>query len=234
MDKIRESVSNKLKQYRKIKGLTQEEFAEENNISVKTIAQWEQGKVDAPIYIILMLRKELQLSIDQIYGLEISYLDMEDKDIENCIRNYTNDKVAPIYYVGETTEINYQDWMGIYMMEFISDILEREFVIKEGKIIINLEDFNLDVIRYFISKNLMSCEVFEDLDKEDNTSYWNAKCEVNKNLVLYIFRKQIKILEGYIKKLDKNEKGYNKTLKHIDEQIKYYYNVIKEIDQNVF
>ena len=112
-----------------------------------------------------MLRKELQLSIDQIYGLEISYLDMEDKDIENCIRNYTNDKVAPIYYVGETTEINYQDWMGIYMMEFISDILEREFVIKEGKIIINLEDFNLDVIRYFISKNLMSCEVFEDLDK---------------------------------------------------------------------
>lgn len=195
MDKIRNAVSRRLKEYRKKAGLTQEDFAEENNISVKTIAQWEQCKAEVPLYMILKLKKELGISIDQIYGLETIIDDMNDDELEEyLIKEYVNDTFSDLYNIGDFP-------MGRDMKEqdihsFFKEGFNLKFRVNDdGKISISFNKKEKSIIDFLIFKKLITYRIFERLDEEMLLEVVDAEYFINKRLALIMLRNKIEWLE---------------------------------------
>jgi transcriptional regulator with XRE-family HTH domain len=83
MDKIKLSVAEKLKEYRKLNKMSQLQLAEKLDRSVKTIQQWEQANTGVPVEILLLLRDELKISIDEIFGLQPINKPLTNEDLIN-------------------------------------------------------------------------------------------------------------------------------------------------------
>ena len=69
---------------RKEKGLSQEELASKINVSRQTISNWELGETAPNPEQLLMLSKNLEISLDELLGNPLKF----KKDQENCQYNY--------------------------------------------------------------------------------------------------------------------------------------------------
>ena len=63
-------IAVKISQRRKELGLTQKDLAEKLNISDKTLSRWETGKQIPDSLIIPEIAKVLDISINEIYGVD--------------------------------------------------------------------------------------------------------------------------------------------------------------------
>ena len=164
MDKISISTSNALKLYRKEKGWTQADLAEkldENNPkSVKTIAQWEQGKANVPIEVLIKIRNELGLSLDEIYGLEpIERIMPKSKLINKWIEEYSTDESIAFH-----REPEYPDFEDIKHLQEADIIVflngfSLPLVVDEekGKIYLKeLDTIESEIIDFFLRKKLIN------------------------------------------------------------------------------
>ena len=80
-------ISNKIKNIRKFNKLTQEEFAEELDISRSKVSNWERTKRDMTITDAIKLAKRFHLSLDNFLEIDnISveeYIEISDKFFKN-------------------------------------------------------------------------------------------------------------------------------------------------------
>ncbi len=66
------SFADNLRQIRKEKGLSQEEFAEIMNVSRQAVSKWEQGDGYPEVEKLLLLSNKLNISLDSIMSTEIA------------------------------------------------------------------------------------------------------------------------------------------------------------------
>jgi transcriptional regulator with XRE-family HTH domain len=80
-------MSNKIRNIRKINKLTQEDFAEELDISRSKVSNWERTKRDMTITDAIKLAKRFHISLDNFFEIgEISpeeYIEISDKFFKN-------------------------------------------------------------------------------------------------------------------------------------------------------
>lgn len=94
--------TDKLKELRKLRGLSQEQLAEVSGISLHTLQSWEQGKrIPRDIYVIKNLCDALGVSIDYLfydefdnsdtlYNFDVS--DYEDAEINTLVQQVYNEQ----------------------------------------------------------------------------------------------------------------------------------------------
>lgn len=61
---------NKIKELRKIKGLTQKQLAKELNMSLSSIAMYEINKAQPSPDVLLLMSKFFDVSMDELFGIE--------------------------------------------------------------------------------------------------------------------------------------------------------------------
>lgn len=84
--------SEKLKQLRKLKGISQRELAKRLNVSCSTIAMIESGKRDGSKEVIGKIAAFFGVSIDYLYGLEDMDLKIK-KDKSSMIDKFLDDLI---------------------------------------------------------------------------------------------------------------------------------------------
>ena len=81
------NISDKIRNIRKVNQLTQEEFAEELNISRSKVSSWERTRRDMSITDAINIAKQFNLSLDNFFENEnISaeeYIEISDKFFKN-------------------------------------------------------------------------------------------------------------------------------------------------------
>ena len=81
------TISDKIRNIRKVNQLTQEEFAEELNISRSKVSSWERTRRDMSITDAINIAKQFNLSLDNFFENEnISaeeYIEISDKFFKN-------------------------------------------------------------------------------------------------------------------------------------------------------
>lgn len=90
-DKMKREIGKKLSLYRAKRGLTQEQLAEEMNISRSKVSSWETGRRDISITDLIYIADFFNLSIDNLLDnrytnkdeyLEVSKLFLENENID--------------------------------------------------------------------------------------------------------------------------------------------------------
>lgn len=65
-------IGKRLKEVRKIKGLTQKELSEMVGVSVSTVKKWEQDQVDPNTAALISIAVALNVSIDYLFGRDVN------------------------------------------------------------------------------------------------------------------------------------------------------------------
>ena len=71
-------LSDKIKQYRKKMGLTQEGLAEAIGVTVGAVSKWENGNTVPDIMTIMQLANYFSISIDELLGFDLTSKNIED------------------------------------------------------------------------------------------------------------------------------------------------------------
>lgn len=79
-----------LKQLRKEKGITQEQLAEELNVSARTVSRWETGRNMPDISLLVEIADFFELSIPEIIHAERKSEIMEDKETIQKMSEYAD------------------------------------------------------------------------------------------------------------------------------------------------
>jgi putative transcriptional regulator len=64
---MKDCVSNRVEEYRKKKGLTQEELADSLDVSRQTIISIEKGKCNPSLTLVLKISKYFNVSVEDIF-----------------------------------------------------------------------------------------------------------------------------------------------------------------------
>lgn len=80
----------KISEYRKLKGISQKEFAEKLGVSAGNLCEWEKGRIEPSINALIKMSKLLDISIDELVGKEnFSAFDQQD-DLHSRLLHYFN------------------------------------------------------------------------------------------------------------------------------------------------
>ncbi len=120
---------------RKRLGLTQEQLAENLNVSNKTVSKWETGKSYPDVLLIPELAKELGISVTQFFGLEVK---------ENVIGKAED---LPTFRSKDFLKCRLAIIYSIFMMVFSPIIVLISWV---------LQNFAFIIIAIFIAVSLIS------------------------------------------------------------------------------
>ena len=60
----------KISEYRKMKGITQKEFAEKLGVSAGNLCEWEKGRIEPSISALIKMSELLDISVDELIGKE--------------------------------------------------------------------------------------------------------------------------------------------------------------------
>lgn len=163
MDKIKLSVAEKLKEYRKLNKLSQLQLAEKLDRSVKTVQQWEQANTGVPVEILLLLRDELKISIDEIFGLQPINKPLTNEDL---INDFINDRGIVFRNCD-----NYCWDMSTKDIVSIMDFEMRNFLNLIDPYDIKLYYENGDVL-YTVDKDFRDMYIFEFLLRKNLINYY--------------------------------------------------------------
>lgn len=103
-----------LKELRKEKGITQEEFAEMLNVSGRTVSRWETGAATPDVKYVISMSKFFGVTTDQILGLQPLEADYYSRKTET--EEYWNDKVDSI------SRSRYKLWNDDYIQFLIQKV----------------------------------------------------------------------------------------------------------------
>lgn len=70
MSNIKENVANNLRHYRRLRGLTQRQLANDLGVEHNTISSWENGPNSIDISYLFTICDLLKVSLDEMYGRE--------------------------------------------------------------------------------------------------------------------------------------------------------------------
>ena len=79
-------IANRLLEYRKKSGLSQEELAEKLNISRQSVSKWERGEASPDTDNLIQLSKIYGITLDELINVEKPVISKEDKMVEEQIR----------------------------------------------------------------------------------------------------------------------------------------------------
>lgn len=80
----------KISEYRKIKGISQREFAEKLGISAGNLCEWEKGRVEPSIGALIKMSELLDISVDELIGKENFAATNRKSDKREKLLNYFN------------------------------------------------------------------------------------------------------------------------------------------------
>ena len=143
--------------------LSQLQLAEKLDRSVKTVQQWEQANTGVPVEILLLLRDELKISIDEIFGLQPINKPLTNEDL---INDFINDR--GIFFRNCD---NYCWDMSTKDIVSIMDFEMRSFLNLINPDDIKLYYENGDVL-YIVDKDFKDMYIFEFLLRKNLINYY--------------------------------------------------------------
>lgn len=81
------SIGDKIKLLRKLKGVTQEELSEVLHISFQAISKWENGLAQPDISIIPAIANYFGVTIDELFGFRLNSLSSKERFIQFMVNN---------------------------------------------------------------------------------------------------------------------------------------------------
>lgn len=60
----------KISEYRKLKGISQKDFAEKLGVSAGNLCEWEKGRIEPSINALIKMSELLDVSVDELIGKE--------------------------------------------------------------------------------------------------------------------------------------------------------------------
>ena len=93
----------KISEYRKMKGITQKDFAEKLGISAGNLCEWEKGRIEPSINALIKMSELLDISVDELLGKEnVAVFNRQDDKYERLM-----------YYFNLLDEDNQAHLLGI-------------------------------------------------------------------------------------------------------------------------
>ena len=93
----------KISEYRKLKGLSQKEFAAKLGVSAGNLCEWEKGRIAPSISALIKMSELLEVSVDELIGKE--------SETES---NRQNEKLERLFYLfGLLSEEDKNHLLGI-------------------------------------------------------------------------------------------------------------------------
>ena len=113
-----QNIGQRIKEFRRRSGLTQEKLADYLGITYKSVSKWECGLTTPDLALIGPLTRVLHVSADELLGLT-----SEDTDTER--EKY--DRALQKYYDCEVTQLNYE-WARAALIDFPDDYRYMEWL----------------------------------------------------------------------------------------------------------
>ena len=153
------ATSTALKNYRKKFKLTQQQFAEMHQLSLKTVEKWEQCKIEIPHSVIMIIQKGLGISLDEIYGLQTTPQAKQIETPELWKIEYEKDDSITYEYESEylTTSTEYLKHIQLKEMHFFLDGSNLPLYLDGNEIVLVTEpSIEKNIICFFLRKGFLS------------------------------------------------------------------------------
>ena len=109
MDNIQVLIGARITQVRKRAGMSQTEFAEKINKSLRTVQKYESGEIDMPISVLTQIAEVLNTSLNFLVGYDSSHIKLEGvSDVLAFL--YELDKKKVIQFDIELIKTDMEDW----------------------------------------------------------------------------------------------------------------------------
>ncbi len=163
------ALGNKILEYRKRNGLSQEQLADKINVTRQTISNWELGETQPNSEQLKMLSKEFSISIDELLDNDIKNISLSKTNVQK----HSKSKYLKIFLVCIVIII-----VGVFILYINKNNFKRKDKIIDKTIICNLygEDHTFN-IKYYeadgkikeLGKDLYFKDILE-LDKYDDVN----------------------------------------------------------------
>ncbi len=163
------ALGNKILEYRKRNGLSQEQLADKINVTRQTISNWELGETQPNSEQLKMLSKEFSISIDELLDNDIKNISLSKTNVQK----HSKSKYLKIFLICIVIII-----LGIFILYINKNNFKRKDKIIDKTIICNLygEDHIFN-IKYYeadgkikeLGKDLYFKDILE-LDKYDDVN----------------------------------------------------------------
>lgn len=163
------ALGNKILEYRKRNGLSQEQLADKINVTRQTISNWELGETQPNSKQLKMLSKEFSISIDELLDNDIKNISLSKTNVQK----HSKSKYLKIFLICIVIII-----VGIFILYINKNNFKRKDKIIDKTIICNLygEDHTFN-IKYYeadgkieeLGKDLYFKDILE-LDKYDDVN----------------------------------------------------------------
>lgn len=163
------ALGNKILEYRKRNGLSQEQLADKINVTRQTISNWELGETQPNSEQLKMLSKEFSISIDELLDNDIKNISLSKPNVQK----HSKSKYLKIFLICIVIII-----VGIFILYINKNNFKRKDKIIDKTIICNLygEDHTFN-IKYYeadgkikeLGKDLYFKDILE-LDKYDDVN----------------------------------------------------------------
>lgn len=163
------ALGNKILEYRKRNGLSQEQLADKINVTRQTISDWELGETQPNSEQLKMLSKEFSISIDELLDNDIKNISLSKPNVQK----HSKSKYLKIFLVCIVIII-----VGVFILYINKNNFKRKDKIIDKTIICNLygEDHTFN-IKYYeadgkikeLGKDLYFKDILE-LDKYDDVN----------------------------------------------------------------
>lgn len=163
------ALGNKILEYRKRNGLSQEQLADKINVTRQTISNWELGETQPNSEQLKMLSKEFSISIDELLDNDIKNISLSKTNVQK----HSKSKYLKIFLICIVIII-----VGIFILYINKNNFKRKDKIIDKTIICNLygEDHTFN-IKYYeadgkikeLGKDLYFKDILE-LDKYDDVN----------------------------------------------------------------
>jgi len=109
VDNIQVLIGERIAEKRKMSGMSQTEFAERLNKSLRTVQKYESGEIDMPISVINQVAKILNTTLNYLVGYDSSHIKLEGvSDVLAFL--YELDKKKEIQFDIELIKTDMEDW----------------------------------------------------------------------------------------------------------------------------
>lgn len=109
MDNIQVLIGERIAEKRKMSGMSQTEFAEKLNKSLRTVQKYESGEIDMPISVINQVAEILNTTLNYLVGYDSSHIKLEGvSDVLAFL--YELDKKKEIQFDIELIKTDMEDW----------------------------------------------------------------------------------------------------------------------------
>ena len=174
------NLGKKIKEYRKLNNLTQQEFANKLGISRSTLSYYENGEVEPNIYTLLKLSEIMNCSIDYLFSID----DIDNTDVKINYSSYINDNEKAI----NTPKNNYIDELKKLLKKVERTFIELEQSKKRTDLmydelkrtknrLFKIDDLSkkLDYIEILLEKNSNDKEESSDVYYDSDFSMCESK-----------------------------------------------------------